>query len=210
MADLQGLRTVKRIARLPAGSALLAFAFQSFAEGLQPIQLPHPDTAPGKPIMTRGELPPQVLSDLLAAAHRGQSLLPEDRDEQADIYVVLPEGIYRWDAKANILGPVLEGDHRVSTGNLDYVRWAPLTLVYVADFRGNEGTVANLARAFHNSTARARDVFNASDRFGLEVVVRAWMDRDAFASAVRLPSEQRTMLAETVGYRLLDRSATPR
>ncbi|WP_295940818.1 nitroreductase family protein [uncultured Alistipes sp.] len=49
------------------------------------------------------------------------------------VYAVFAEGIYSYDAKAQKLVRVVEGDHRKLAGLQDFVYTAPLNLVYIAD-----------------------------------------------------------------------------
>lgn len=50
------------------------------------------------------------------------------------VYAFLPEGVYRYDSKANVLNRVIEGDRRELTAMQDFAYTAPLNLVYVADY----------------------------------------------------------------------------
>lgn len=50
------------------------------------------------------------------------------------VYAFLPEGVYRYDSKANVLNRVVEGDRRELTAMQDFAYTAPLNLVYVADY----------------------------------------------------------------------------
>lgn len=55
------------------------------------------------------------------------------------MYAFFEEGVYRYDAKANELVRVLEGDRRKLAGMQDFVYGAPLNLVYVADLSVYDG-----------------------------------------------------------------------
>ena len=46
------------------------------------------------------------------------------------VYAFLPEGVYRYDSKANVLNRVIEGDRRELTAMQDFAYTAPLNLVY--------------------------------------------------------------------------------
>lgn len=54
--------------------------------------------------------------------------------QEIDVFAVLPEGAYRYDAKGHRLLLVKAEDLRGATGVQDFVATAPLNLVYVADF----------------------------------------------------------------------------
>ena len=89
----------------------------------------------------RKPLPLPVLSSLLWAAfgvnrRGGGRTAPSALDAQEiDVYVALPDGAYRYDAKAHSLRLVAASDLRRVTGYQDFVDQAPLDLVYVADHR---------------------------------------------------------------------------
>ena len=115
------------------------------------IKLPAPDRTGGLPLMqalarrrssrefARKPLPLPVLSSLLWAAfgvnrRGGGRTAPSALDAQEiDVYVALPDGAYRYDAKAHSLRLVAASDLRRVTGYQDFVDEAPLDLVYVAD-----------------------------------------------------------------------------
>lgn len=55
------------------------------------------------------------------------------------VYAFFAEGVYSYDAKAQTLKRVLEGDYRKVAGAQEFVNTAPLNLVYVADLQVYEG-----------------------------------------------------------------------
>lgn len=201
--------------------ALLVSPALLVAQGLKPLDLPKPQTYGGKPLMqalkarhsTRtfkpDKLPPQVLSNLLWAAfgvnrpESGKRTAPSAMNwQEIDLYVATADGLYVYDAKANRLNPVLNEDVRAATGTQDFVKDAPLNLVYVAD----------LART-HDAGPDERAVYNAVDTGvivqnvylfcaseGLATVVRGSVDRTAVSKAMRLRPDQRIIVAQTVGY----------
>lgn len=126
----------------------------SIAQELKSIKLPAPQTEMGKPLMqvlknrmsgrsfdTR-PLPPQELSNLLWAAfginrpETGGRTAPSARNwQEIDIYVTLPEGVYIYDAKQNMLNPVMAQDLRGLAGTQGFVKTAPVNFIYVADMK---------------------------------------------------------------------------
>ncbi|MCD8186566.1 MAG: SagB/ThcOx family dehydrogenase, partial [Rikenellaceae bacterium] len=50
------------------------------------------------------------------------------------LYAILANGIYRYDAQAHELVPVVEGDHRALAGGFPAARTAPVNLVFIADY----------------------------------------------------------------------------
>ncbi len=79
------------------------------------------------------------LSELLWAANGvnrddGRRTAPAAVNQQiTDIYVILPGGVYLYDAPGSRLLPVASGDLRALAGRQEFVKAAPVNLVYVAD-----------------------------------------------------------------------------
>ena len=107
----------------------------SFATDQQVIQLPKPQMSGGKPLLqalkdrqtsrdfSTRKLTLQMISNLLWAADginrpdSGKRTAPSAVNKQPiDVYIALPEGAYLYDAKANVLTPVINRDIRALTG----------------------------------------------------------------------------------------------
>ena len=193
----------------------------TIASELQIVRLPPPQTEGGKPLMqalkerhsarefSTKVLPPQMLSNLLWAAagvnrpDSGQRTVPSARDwREIDVYVATAEGMYRYDAKANALQPIVARDLRALTGVQDFVAKAPVNLVYVADFDRMEGAAAEQKEFYAATDAGfiAQNVYLFCASANLATVVRGSVERVALAKAMGLAPHQRIMLAQTVGY----------
>jgi nitroreductase len=191
------------------------------AQELKSIHLPAPQTDGGQPLMqvlkkratsrefSSKALPQQVLSNLLWAGfginrpESGRRTAPSAVNwQETDIYVVLPEGAYLYNAKGNTLEPVVAGDLRPLTGTQDFVAQAPLNLVYVADFArmGNASPESKVFNSAADTGFISENVylFCASD--GLATVVRGSANKAKLAEALKLRPDQRVTLAQTVGY----------
>jgi SagB-type dehydrogenase family enzyme len=200
--------------------ALVLSSTAAVGQELKPIQLPKPQTDMGRPLMqvlrdrssTRAfsseELPAQVLSNLLWAAYgvnrpgSGKRTAPSAMNwQEIDIYVARSDGLYLYDAKTHQLNPVLGGDLRAQTGTQSYVKDAALNLVYVADLtktKGASGENDMFVAADAGFIAQNVYLFCASE--GLGTVVRGSVDRPALAKSMRLRSDQKIILAQTVGF----------
>jgi len=129
---------------------------------------------------------------------------PSARNAQdVDIYAVLKEGIYLYEAKKHELLPVVSGDFRKDTGMQSYVSTAPLNLVYVSDLakldfaKEREGQVMTAAiDAGHCS----QNVYLYAAAANLAVVVRTSVDKAKMAGILKLRPEQLIIMAQTVGY----------
>ena len=204
-----------------AGVLLMIMTASTIASELQIVRLPPPQTEGGKPLMQALKerhsarefspevLPPQMLSNLLWAAAgvnrpaSGQRTVPSARDwREIDVYVATAEGMYRYDAKANALQPIVARDLRALTGVQDFVAMAPVNLVYVADFDRMEGAAAEQKEFYAATDAGfiAQNVYLFCASANLATVVRGSVERDALAKAMGLAPYQRIILAQTVGY----------
>jgi nitroreductase len=205
---------------LTAGGLLADGRHMAYAEDVRPVQLLKPQTATGNAMLKVLEkrrssrefapdpLPVAVLSSLLWAAFGinrpdGKRTAPSARNRQEiDIYVAAPEGLYLYDAKANVLQPILAGDIRGLTGTQGYVKQAAVNLVYVAD-TAKMGEMTAETRALWmgaDTGCIAENVYLYCAAEGLATVVRASIDRPALAKAMKLRPEQEITLAQSVGY----------
>ncbi len=200
---------------------VLCLAIPAWAQGQKPIQLPAPQTTGGKPLMevlkarstsrdfSSTPIPQQELSNLLWAANginrpdSGKRTAPTAMNRQEiDIYVVMADGAYLWDAKANALTLVGSGDLRDSTGSQDFVKVAPLDLVFVADYAkmGERGKQMHELYSWVDTGYISQNVYLYCANAGLITVVRGMVDREAAAKALGLRPDQHVVLAQTVGY----------
>jgi SagB-type dehydrogenase family enzyme len=134
---------------------------------------------------------------------QGGRTAPSARDWKAvDVYAVLAEGAYRYDARMHRLLLISTEDLRRCTGTQDFVGGAPLNLVYVADLDRMVDVPVDqkpfLAGA--DTGFIAQNVYLCCAAAGLATVVRALIDRRRLAHALHLLPSQRITLAQTVGY----------
>ncbi len=181
-------------------------------------KLPAPDTTGGKPLMealrsrhttrefSAREFSPQVLSNLLWAADGinrkdGKRTAANAFNSQAiDIYVVLRQGVYRYDAKAVLLLPVLSEDIRALTGGQGAK--APLTLLYVSEqsrYPADQNEERRAMWSYYDTGFIGQNVYLFCASEGLAAVVRA-TDSEALAKKLGLTPSQRVTLAQSVGY----------
>ena len=200
--------------------ASICFCVSLPAQTLKPVQLPSSQTTGGRPLMevlkerksTRefgsGALSPQTLSNLLWAAYGinrpdGRRTAPSAMNwQEVSIYVATPEGVYIYDATANVLEPVLAGDFRAATGTQSFVKDAAVNLVYVSDL-SKTGDAASSEAEMYTATDVgfiAQNVYLYCASEGLATVVRASIDKPALAKTLKLQPQQRIILAQSVGY----------
>ena len=206
---------------LAAAALITVLAPVAVAEDLKPVQLPPPRTDGGKPLMLAlkqratsrafapDPLPLQTLADLLWAAWginrpgEGKRTAPSARNwQEIDLLAVDAKGAWRYDAAANTLEPLVAGDLRALTGSQEFVKEAPLTLVFVADparMKGADGA-SREAYAWADAAFISQNVYLYCASEGLATGVRAMVDRPALAKALGLPAERIVVFAQSVGY----------
>lgn len=188
---------------------------------LKEIKLPSPRLDGGRPLMQclkdrqsqrefrSDPLPIQVLSDLLWAAYginrpdSGKRTAPSAVNWQnIDLYVALSDGLYLYEPKEHKLIQLLAEDIRGLTGTQEFVKIAPLNLVYVADLakipRGTDEDKKFYSAAHTGFISQNVYLYCASE--GLATVVRALINREELAKKMGLRPDQQIILAQTVGY----------
>lgn len=150
------------------------------------------------------------LSDLLWAANginrpeEGKRTAPSAMNKQdVDVYVVLPEATYLYDAKAHQLNLVAEGDHRGAVaGGQAFVKSAPVSLLLVSDL-----SCLGDAKNTHTQLMGAVDAGIVSQNISifcsaakLATVPRASMDTAKLKSVLKLTDTQLPLMNHPVGY----------
>ena len=211
---------------------MLAGTPSSIAQGLQPITLPEPVKDGGESVLaalqkrrtTRNisskPLPPGILSSLLWAAFGinrdqaafgkpGRTAPSASNSQEIDLYVVLPEGVYLYEAAPHRLAPVAEGDFRARAGRRGAAT-APVNIVYVADLtryhlgpgqpdRSIGDPEVQKSYYYTDTGFIAQNVYLFAASQGLA----AWFhncDRKNTPKEFKLRPEQRVLFAQTVGY----------
>jgi len=206
------------------GTRLLFFILSSvlFVSNLpaQDIVLPAPKKSGGLPLFEAlakrstarsfdsRELSLQQISSLLWASFGvnrpdGKRTAPSALNKQeADIYVLLRQGAYVYNANSNLLNLVIAADLRKLGGTQAFVSNAPLTMVIVANLSRmsgtNEVTKLNIAHADAGYISQNTYLFCASE--GLATGARMSVDRAALAGRLKLRPDQAIVLAQSVGY----------
>ena len=197
---------------------LCAFSIQ--AQELKVIKLNAPDKTRGAAIMkalndrqsvreyATDKIRPQDLSDLFWAANGinrpdGRRTAPSCRNFQdVEIYAVLPEGVYIYDAQEHALNPVSAGDYRsaVAAGQ-DFAKEAPLSIVLVADMTkyGDMSENSKLMAAIDVGIV-CQNINVACAGLGLATVPRGSMDQATLNTALKLKDNHLLLMNNPVGY----------
>jgi nitroreductase len=200
--------------------SIFAAAFIAGSLFAQSIDLPAPQKTGGMPLMETlakrstarafdsKELSPQQISSLLWAAFGinrpdGKRTAPSANNKQeADVYVLLKSGAYVYSAASNRLDLVVAEDIRALGGTQEFVKNAPVTLVFVADFakmgKGSDDNKKNTANIDVGYISQNVYLFCASE--GLVTGARGSVDRAALGPRLKLRPDQLVVLAQSVGY----------
>jgi nitroreductase len=208
---------LKRLAALLSLAALLWTAPVMGAQELKPIQLPKPQVTGGVPLMqalaerktTRAFLDKplslQTLSNLLWAAfgvNRPREVKPglgrtapsAMNKQEVELYVVLAQGVYIYDAEANLLRPIVAGDLRAKMG-APPAGQAAVTLVYVADSK------LNYAQVDVGFIGQNVYLFAASEELNAWFyALHGQQDATAVAAALKLPEGKIPLYGQSIGY----------
>lgn len=120
------------------------------------------------------------------------------------VYAFLPEGVYRYDSKANVLNRVVEGDRRELTAMQDFAYTAPLNLVYVADYSVYAERNQPVDRIRFWCAADAGGYTENVNLYaagnGLKTITRGSFKEEALLELLGLdPAQYCVILAQTVG-----------
>lgn len=196
--------------------AICLFSCALFAYSQQEvINLPAPVKTGGKPLMDAlnerksyhegfidKDLDNQTLSNLLWAAYgfnrADKRTVPSANNAQEfDIYVLLRDGAYLYDAKANTLTLISAGSFKdyLAMNRQPYVKDVALHLVYVANLEkskaGRDGVLIDTGFISQNVY-----LFCASE--GLGTVARASFDRKQLPVVLKLTDKQEITLVQAI------------
>jgi nitroreductase len=215
--NLPALFISRRSTALLALAALLWTVPALFAQELKPIQLPKPQITGGMPLMQAlaqrqtirafadKPLPLQTLSNLLWAAfgvNRPRTVKPglgrtapsAMNKQEVELYVVLAQGVYVYEAENNLLRLVVAGDLRAKMG-APPAGQAAVTLVYVADSK------LNYAQVDVGFIGQNVYLFAASE--GLNAwfyALHGQQDATTVGAALKLPEGKSPLYGQSVGY----------
>ncbi len=150
------------------------------------------------------------LSDLLWAANginrkdSGKRTAPSALNKQdVDVYVVLPEGSYLYDAKSHVLNLVAEGDHRDAVaGGQAFVKSAPVSLVLISDLSrfGDAKNERTRLMGAVDAGIVSQNISIFCSAAKLATVPRASMDSEQLKKVLKLKDTQIPMMNHPVGY----------
>lgn len=150
------------------------------------------------------------LSDLLWAANginrkdSGKRTAPSAMNKQdVDVYVVLPEGSYLYDAKNHQLNLIAEGDYRAAVaGAQAFVKSAPVSFVLISDLSrlGDAKNARTQLMGAMDAGIVSQNISIFCSAANLATVPRASMDNDQLKKVLKLKDTQIPMMNHPVGY----------
>ena len=190
------------------------------AQIIETIILPPAQKTGGMPIMdafqlrksqrsySSKDITRQELSNLLWAAYginrpEGLRTAPTAKNWfEFDIYVIKQEGWYLYDAGKHALLKMGNEDLRTYAGTQDFVKTAPVNLVFVADYDRMINS-DDATRQFFSATDVgyiSQNVYLYCASAGLATIVRGQIDKAKAHEVLKLRPNQHVILAQTVGY----------
>ncbi len=211
---------MKRTAQMKPALYLLLVTSVAASLLAEDIKLPAPQKSGGMPLMDAlakratarafdsKDLSPQQLSSLLWASFGinrpdGKRTAPSANNKQAtDVYVLLKQGAFVYDAKANQLNQIMAEDIRGLGATQAFATNAPVILIFVADFSkmGNASDEAKRNTANINVGYISQNTYLFCASEGLVTGARGSVDRKGLGAKLNLRPEQTIILAQSVGY----------
>jgi nitroreductase len=150
------------------------------------------------------------MSDLLWAAwginrpETGKRTAPSARNRQEiDVSMWRPRMPFIvYDAENHALITVMKEDIRAHTGKQEFVKTAPVNLIYVADFSkvSGESTQDKYFYAGADTGFISENVYLYCTSAGLATVVRGYVDKPALEKKMGLGPDKKVTLCQSVGY----------
>jgi nitroreductase len=197
---------------------ILLFAYNFL--NAQSVELPAPQKTRGMPLMEAlakratvrefdtTDISIQQLSDLLWASFGvnrpdGRRTAPSSSNKQEiDIYVLLKNGAYVYDAQNNKLILVVPEDLRSQATDQKFAIAAPVQLIFIADLskRGESTEDGKLRTANMDCGYISQNTYLFCTSEGLVTGARGSVNRDALTPKLKLRTDQRILLAHSVGH----------
>jgi SagB-type dehydrogenase family enzyme len=185
----------------------------------QTLDLPSPQKTGGMPLMEAlakrstvrafdtTDISKQQLSNLLWASFGvnrpdGKRTAPSANNKQEiDIYVLLKNGAYIYDAQNNKLILVTKEDLRSQAADQKFAD-APVQLIFIADLakRGGNSEEENMRTANIDCGYISQNTYLYCTSEGLATGARGTVKRDALVTKLNLRPDQRILLAHSVGF----------
>ncbi len=186
--------------------------------GAETIKLPAPGNDSGVTVMqalkarhserafSERDIPLETLSGVLWAANGFNR--PDKRTNATGlnkqtimVYAIMKSGAYRYDAKANVLVRVCDGDLRPAiAAQQSFAATAPVSLLITADLSDPIYTGARSALSNYDAGIVSGNIYLYCAANGLATVCRASMDREKLKKSLKLDDKTALHLNHPIGY----------
>ena len=190
------------------------------AQVIETVPLPPAQKTGGMPLMeafqlrksqrsfSSKELTSQQLSNLLWAAYGinrpdGFRTVPAAKNwYEYDIYILKQDGWFLYEVSKHSLLKMGNEDLRIYGGTQDFVKAAPVILVYVADFGRMNETTDELRKFFSAVDVGyiSQNVYLWCASEGLATIILGQVDKAKVREVLKLKPDQQVILSQPVGY----------
>lgn len=190
------------------------------AQVIETVPLPPAQKTGGMPLMeafqlrksqrsfSSKELTPQQISNLLWAAYGinrpdGFRTVPAAKNwYEYDIYVMKSDGWFLYEVSKHALLKMGNDDLRIYGGTQDFVKAAPVILVYVADFGRMNDTTDELRKFFSAVDVGyiSQNVYLWCASEGLATIILGQVDKVKVREVLKLKPDQQVILSQPVAY----------
>lgn len=119
-------------------------------------------------------------------------------------YAVLSNGIYFYNTLKHQLEPVVKGDFRNLAGSQDFVKIAPLNLIFIADYSVYEARKIPIEKRLYLAALDAghctQNVYLYCASENIKCVVRAGANEKELLKVLGINEAHQFIVAQTVGY----------
>lgn len=122
--------------------------------------------------------------------------------QEITIYLVMAEGVFRYEPESHSLVKTKDGDLRALTGSQPFVTSAPLNVIFVAEQeKMGEGSAEQKAvYAAWDTGYVSQNIYLYCAAQNLATVVRGSVDKEKLHTAMGLKATHQIVGAQTVGY----------
>lgn len=195
--------------------SLLSGLFISNAQALEVIDLPEPqidksftlyDALKNRKSVRSYEqktLDVQTLSNILWVAYGvnrddGRRTIPTARNaKDLSVYLADKNGVWLYDADKNELKQITAENIMYAFGSQSFMKDVPAVLIYAGSDKEHNFSVMHAGSAYQNV-----ELYAAVTDLGC--VVRAMFDKAAVTKALQLPTGQRVIVTQAIGYERKD------
>jgi SagB-type dehydrogenase family enzyme len=194
------------------GIIIIVLFCATFMMNAQDIKLNEPVRNGGAPLIdtfagrhsersfVKKEIPLQMLSDLLWVSYgfnrEDKRTVPTASNRQElEIYVMLDDGVYFYDAKSNVLKLVNKGNFLDALGQENITQNSAVNIIVVADLNKSSKDAANFATG-----CVSQNIYLFAESFGLGTVARGSYKRDELAKALKLDEKKEITIVQPVGF----------